>query len=191
MMMRDLNHRNTRNALQGSYANIKTTGTVDEIFDMVRPLGGTPTGTRLNHILKPYLDRVETVTRLTAQGATIEQVKSLNIIVITDGVPSDNVESVIVRAAKRLDQYNAEPWQVGIQFFQVGEEPKTAEDLRDLNDSLASQKGVRDIINTVPWSGKQGEGLNANKILKICLPQTPVSFGLTLILDIGYSWRCQ
>jgi hypothetical protein len=53
--------------------------------------------------------------------STIEQVKSLNIIVITDGVPSDDVESVIVRAAKRLDQCNAEPWQVGIQFFQVGE----------------------------------------------------------------------
>jgi hypothetical protein len=70
---------------------------------MVRPLGGTLTGTRLNHILKPYLDRVETVTRLTAQNAIIEQVKSLNIIVITDGVPSDNVESVIVRAVKKLD----------------------------------------------------------------------------------------
>jgi hypothetical protein len=59
-----LNYRNTRNAPQGSYANIKTTGAVDEIFDMVRFLGGIPTGTRLNHILKSYLDRVETVTRL-------------------------------------------------------------------------------------------------------------------------------
>jgi hypothetical protein len=81
---------------------------------VVRLLGGILTGTRLNHILKPYLDRVETVTRLTAQDTTIEQVKPLNIIVITDGVPSDNVESVIVRAAKKLDQCNTEPWQVGI-----------------------------------------------------------------------------
>jgi hypothetical protein len=65
-------------------------------------------------------------------------VKPLNIIVITDGVPSDDVESVIVRAAKRLDQCNAKPWQVGIQFFQVGEKPKATENLRDFDDGLAS-----------------------------------------------------
>jgi uncharacterized protein YegL len=177
-----LNHRNERNAQQGSYANITTTGAVDEIFHMVRPLGGTPTGTRLNHILKPYLDRVETVTRLTAQGATIEQVKPLNIIVITDGVPSDDVESVIVRAAKRLDQCNAEPWQVGIQFFQVGNEPEAAEDLRELDDGLASQEGVRDMVDTVPWSGEQGEGLNANGILKVCFPHDSNFCEYTLIL---------
>jgi hypothetical protein len=162
-----LNYRNTRNAPQDSYANIKTTGAINEIFDVVRPLGGIPTGTRLNHILKPYLDRVKTVTRLTAQNITIEQMKSLNIIVITDGIPSNNVESVIVRAVKRLDQCNAEPWQIDIQFFQVGEKPKAAEDLQDLDDSLASQEGVRDIVDTVPWNG--GESLNANGILKVCL----------------------
>jgi uncharacterized protein YegL len=164
-----LNHRNTANPQTGSYANITTTGAVDEIFHMVRPMGGTPTGTRLNHVLRPYLDRVEMHARLTTQGATVEPVKPLNIIVITDGVPSDDVESVIVRAAKRLDACNAEPWQVGIQFFQVGNEPEAAEELRDLDDGLASQEGVRDMVDTVPWSGEQGEGLNANGILKVVL----------------------
>jgi hypothetical protein len=43
-----------------------------------------------------------------------------------------------VRAAKRLDACNAEPWQVGIQFFQVGNEPEAAEELRELDDGLAS-----------------------------------------------------
>jgi hypothetical protein len=61
-----LNHRNTRNAPQGSYANIKITGAVDEIFDIMRPLDGTLIGTRLNHILKSYFDRVETVIHFTA-----------------------------------------------------------------------------------------------------------------------------
>jgi hypothetical protein len=60
-----LNYRNTRNAPQNNYVNIKITGAVDEIFDIIRLLGGIPTGTRLNHILKSYLDRVKTVTRLT------------------------------------------------------------------------------------------------------------------------------
>jgi hypothetical protein len=122
---------------------ITTMGAVEEVFHIVRPLGGTPTGTRLHYVLQPYLERVEAQARLTASGATSEPVKPLNIIVITDGVPSDDVESVIVRAAKRLDACNAEPWQVGIQFFQVGNEPEAAEELRELDDGLASQEGVR------------------------------------------------
>jgi uncharacterized protein YegL len=138
------NHRNAAYmAKGGGYNNITTTGAVEEVFHIVRPLGGTPTGTRLHYVLQPYLERVEAQARLTASGATSEPVKPLNIIVITDGVPSDDVESVIVRAAKRLDACNAEPWQVGIQFFQVGNEPEAAEELRELDDGLASQEGVR------------------------------------------------
>jgi len=34
------------------------------------------------------------------------------ILVAQDGVPSDDVESVIVAAAKKLDKWDAEPWQV-------------------------------------------------------------------------------
>jgi hypothetical protein len=70
---------------------------------MVRPIDDISTGIRLNHILKLYLNRVEIYARLTTQGTTVEPVKPLNIIVITDGVPSDNVESVIIHAAKKLD----------------------------------------------------------------------------------------
>ena len=164
-----LNHRSSAGGSLGGYNNITTTGAVDEIFHMVRPIGGTPTGTRLNHIMKPYLDRVEAQWRSASANPslTIEPVKPLNIIVITDGVPSDDVESVIIRAAKRLDQYNADAWQVGIQFFQVGNEPDAAEDLRELDDGLASQEGVRDMVDTVPWTGEQGTGLNANGILKV------------------------
>ncbi|KAK3357841.1 hypothetical protein B0T25DRAFT_567099 [Lasiosphaeria hispida] len=44
-------------------------------------------------------------------------VKSVNMIVITDGVPTDDPESVIVSIAKRVDKADAPPYQVGIQFF--------------------------------------------------------------------------
>ena len=37
------------------YRNITTPATVTEIFTSVRPMGGTPTGQRLNQILRPYL----------------------------------------------------------------------------------------------------------------------------------------
>lgn len=96
-------------------------------------------------------------------------VKPLNIIVITDGVPSDDVEAVVVSTAGKLDQYQAEPWQVGIQFFQVGNEPEAAEDLRELDDAMTERKGVRDIVDTVPWRDGNKEGLNATGILKVVL----------------------
>src|SRR5262249_27632874 len=39
------------------YHNVKEVSTVREIFSTVRPMGGTPTGQRLNQIMKPYIRR--------------------------------------------------------------------------------------------------------------------------------------
>lgn len=144
------------------YHNIKSAATVSEIFSAVRPRGGTPTGQRLNQILKPYL------TRLTANTETT---KPLNIIVITDGEPSDDVESPIINAAKKLDKMDAPAWQVGIQFFQVGREPGAREHLRQLDDDLEEIAGgeLRDIVDTVPWMGEGDQELNSEGILKVVL----------------------
>jgi len=87
--------------------NVRDASTVHETFSTVRPQGGTPTGQRLNAILKPYLRDLE------RRGG--EVVKPLNIIVITDGVPSDDVESVLIAAARKLDRLDAVAWQVGVQ----------------------------------------------------------------------------
>lgn len=143
------------------YKNITTTVAVEQIFSTVRPMGGTPTGIRLNNILKPYLREYESKPDTT---------KPLNIIVITDGVPSDDVESVIINAAKKLDKFDAPAWQVGIQFFQVGNEQGAAAALQELDDGLAEMGGgVRDIVDTVPWTSANGEGLNGEGILKVVL----------------------
>ena len=129
----------------------------------MHPRGGTPTGTRLNAILKPYLARVE------RDG---DAVKPLNIIVITDGVPSDDVESVVIRAAKKLDAADVPAWQVGVQFFQVGEESGASEMLRSLDDDITELSGgARDIVDTVPWNGVRGNGagLDGEMVLKTVL----------------------
>lgn len=164
-----LNHRNAHAGDSlGGYENITTPEAVENIFRIVRPLGGTPTGTRLNQILKPYLSELEkSLQRGGSNNA--DAIKPVNIIVITDGVPSDDVESVIVNAAKKLDAMSAEPWQVGIQFFQVGQEPEAAEDLRELDDALSEQHGVRDMVDTVPWTGEDGQVLKDNDLLKVVL----------------------
>ncbi|KAL8786256.1 MAG: hypothetical protein Q9195_008280 [Heterodermia aff. obscurata] len=147
------------------YRHVTSPSDVEAIFNSVRPRGGTPTGSRLHAILKPYLRELE------QKGE--EGVKPLNIIVVTDGQASDDVESVILSAARRLDRLDAPAWQVGVQFFQVGEDREAKRMLEELDDALARKGGrgkeVRDMVDTVPWVGKSGTGLNGRGILKCVL----------------------
>jgi uncharacterized protein YegL len=163
-----LNNRNRNDPHLGGYTNVTTTAAVETIFSQVRPLGGTPTGKRLSDILKPYLARLEQSLEHQAHGHEAI-VKPLNIIVITDGVPTDDVESIIMAAAKRLDSVSAEPAQVGIQFFQVGSDKEAARDLQELDDALSERYKIRDMVDTVPWKGDEGAVLTAEGILKVLL----------------------
>ncbi|KAI9660623.1 MAG: hypothetical protein M1821_009975 [Bathelium mastoideum] len=145
------------------YHNVTSSSTIKEIFSQVKPGGSTPTGQRLSHILKTYLRKYERSPNAT---------KPLNIIVITDGEPSDDVESPIISAAKKLDKLDAPAWQVGIQFFQVGRDPEAKKHLDQLDDELAEIAGddeLRDIVDTTSFRGEQGGELNGDGILKVVL----------------------
>ncbi|KAL1598334.1 hypothetical protein SLS59_007018 [Nothophoma quercina] len=145
------------------YKNVTTAGTVIEIFQTIRPGGATPTGQRLQKILKPYLQRYE---------KNPETTKPINIIVITDGEPSDDVEAPIISAAKKLDKLDAPAWQVGIQFFQVGKEVGAREALKQLDDELREASGddeLRDIVDTVPFIGDDDAELTGTGIMKVVL----------------------
>ncbi|ENH98643.1 hypothetical protein COCC4DRAFT_45896, partial [Bipolaris maydis ATCC 48331] len=86
--------------------------------------------------------------------------------------PSDDVESPIIQTAKKLDKLNAPAWQVGIQFFQVGQESSARKHLKQLDDGLAElaeDDNLRDIVDTVPFSGAEGEPLTAAGILKVVM----------------------
>jgi len=145
------------------HKNLTSASTVREIFSTVHPRGATPTGQRLNAILKPYLQDCKT------KGP--ESVKLLNIIVITDGVPTDDVESPLIRAAERLDEMDAPAWQVGVQFFQVGRDEDAKRHLTRLDDEMSALAGkrVRDIVDTVPFVGNRGGSLTGEGILKVVL----------------------
>ena len=147
------------------HMNVTSAATVTSIFNSVRPGGGTPTGQRLNAILKPYL------ATLAHKGPdNLDAVKPLNIIVLTDGEAHDDPESVILAAARKLDKLDAPAWQIGIQFFQVGNDPEATRALRDLDDGLVGMGCERDIVDTVPWRSESGRvGLDANGILKVVL----------------------
>lgn len=143
--------------------NVTTSGTVREIFDTVRPGGGTPTGQRLHQILRPYLRKYTEAPETT---------KPINIICITDGEPSDDVEGPLIQAAKKLDKLEAPVWQVGVQFFQVGRDEKAKASLKQLDDELGEIAGdgeMRDIVDTVPFTGAAGTQLTGDGILKVVL----------------------
>jgi hypothetical protein len=161
----------------GGYRNITTAERITSIFAAVRPGGGTPTGTRLSAILKPYLAHLTTQRGTSALNTdAMDAVKPLNILTITDGVPSDDVESVLLVAAKKLDQLEAAPHQIGVQFFQVGNEEGAKEALSELDDGIQGlvRGGVRDMVDTCTWMGgpaEEGEAprLTGEGMLKVCL----------------------
>lgn len=161
-----LNHRSTHRAAHkpsGGYYDVSSPAMVDDIFRRVHPSGRTPTGCRLQDILKAYMDQLQ---------RNMDAVRPMNIIVITDGSPTDDPEGVLVQNARRLDSLNAPGFQVGVQFFQIGNDASAREALRELDDGL-SQQGVRDMVDAVTWdnaaSGQQGLELTSNGILKVVL----------------------
>ncbi|KAL1840304.1 hypothetical protein VTJ49DRAFT_593 [Mycothermus thermophilus] len=171
-----LNARNTSAATHDpaqGWHNITTPQQVESLFSRVYPGGATPTGTRINQILRPYLREYESAVARTGNPDECG-VKPINMIVITDGVPTDDPEGVILSAARKLDALDAPSHQVGIQFFQVGCEPGAAEALRELDDGLSSRGGgrggVRDMVDTVTWDYRHSRPeLSADAILKVVL----------------------
>lgn len=158
------------------YPNVSSPGAVQEIFGAVRPRGMTPVGQRLHHILFPYLCRIEKMAANTDEYGNLLNpalaVRPINIIVITDGAFSDDAETVILNAARILDRCQAIPWQIGIQFFQVGMDMAARKHLEHLDDELGKavkNDHVRDIVDTVPWEGQMGRTLSADGILKVVL----------------------
>lgn len=150
-----LNNENDRR-----FRNVTNPDVVAQIFQSVRPYALTPTGQRLNDVMRPYINALQTCQ---AKGAELP--KPLNIIVITDGRPSDKPEDCIVQAARMLDALDAPAWQIGIQFFQVGENKDAANSLMELDDGLKDRYGIRDMVDTVPF--KADLILDGKFILKV------------------------
>ncbi|KAE8361877.1 hypothetical protein BDV27DRAFT_147479 [Aspergillus caelatus] len=165
-----LKHRNP-NDTQGAFRMVTTPQSVENIFRPVYPHGDTPIGARLKEILGPYMEDLAESLR-HRRTDTNSTVRPINIIVITDGKPTDELENdlvaTIAATAKQLDNWGAVKWQVGIQFFQVGDDKDVTKYLKYLDDNLAGDYGVRDIIDTVTWDKDPGE-LSANTILKVVL----------------------
>jgi hypothetical protein len=173
-----LNHRDYTVRGPGGYHNITTASQVHSIFNRVQPRGPTRVGSRLFDILDPYMRRVEAMHAAKRErGSMLDPavfVKPINIITITDGEFTDDAEGIIVKTAKTLDgpSCDAIPWQVGIQFFQIGNDESVRRYLEDLDDHLGERcrdLQMRDIVDTVSWKNRDGDRLEGDGILKTVL----------------------
>ncbi|KAM3553075.1 hypothetical protein MY1884_006871 [Beauveria asiatica] len=176
----------------GGYYNIRSADDVSSIFQSVVPCGITPTGGRLEQILAPYLEGLEkSATKKKkkkerqpktsaadaggGQGVKKEkekekETKPMNVIVITDGRPTDDPAGVLVEAGSRLVAARAPVAQLGVQFFQVGRDAGARAALQELDDELIKHSG-RDIVDCVTWDDERaGKGvLTADGVLKVVL----------------------
>ncbi|KIM57950.1 hypothetical protein SCLCIDRAFT_1219002 [Scleroderma citrinum Foug A] len=147
---------------------IKNSATVNALFDKVQPKGPTPIGGKLDVLLSEYIWRLELVQRKHDLGNTsaLKQIKPVNFIIITDGVPSDDPESVIVATARRLDLGHFPLFQVGIQFVQIGNAKKATAFLRELDDALSCKYSIRDMVDTTPYLNAK---LTSEMLIKILI----------------------
>ncbi|KAG6861975.1 hypothetical protein C0995_009159 [Termitomyces sp. Mi166 len=144
--------------------NMKSAQDIISLFDHVSPKENfTPLGTKLDELLRGYLANLEHAHSRDPVG--LGGIKPVNIVVVTDGMPSDDPESIIVQAARRLDKLNVPP----DQFVQIGNSREATEFLMELDDAMSERySNLRDIVDTTPYS-LTGGNLPPETIMKILL----------------------
>lgn len=143
--------------------NLRDEAEVKQLFDSVSPRGVTLIAAKLENLLQDYMTRLENAR--TAEVPT--RVKPVNYIIITDGISTDDPVPVIIQAARRLDEGSFPVTQVGLQFIQIGSDPRATEALRRLDDDIHMSAGVRDIVDTTPYV--PGHRFSSDMVIKALL----------------------
>ncbi|KAJ7938308.1 hypothetical protein B0H13DRAFT_1587800, partial [Mycena leptocephala] len=151
--------------------NMKSSVDVRGVFDKVRPGGATPTGERLDQILKPYLRKLENA-EIQDDGTPVdgkgEEIKRVNFIVITDGEATDHPKVPVIDAASRLMAIsNLCLIQLGIQFVQIGNDAAATRALKELDDDIHKAGNIRDIVDTTPYT--KLSPVTADGLIKVLL----------------------
>ncbi|KAG6837766.1 hypothetical protein H0H93_001693 [Arthromyces matolae] len=113
---------------QTIYRKIKGKSMVESIFDNVKPAGYTPTGATLFAMLDEHITILDRAIH-TAEYSTI---KPLDIIMLTDGVPTDKPKDVLAEAVVRMKNARHHPNAMGVQIVQIGNDPDASPALKEL-----------------------------------------------------------
>lgn len=143
----------------GGHYGIKNIATVIEIFKKIKPAGSAPISARLHDIVGSYLAKLEIALTLG------DEMKPLNLIVITDGVDNGEAQREILFISKRLDEIHAPLQQMAVQFFEVRNDRKSEVPSfldKGSKSTIDDDASVRDIVSRVVFtedSQLTGEGI--------------------------------
>jgi len=146
-------------------------------FKRVSPGGGTDTARLIKERTDDYLDRrlgtpgkkggffSKGTPGTPANPATKKRI----ILVITDGVPSDQdaLEDVIVDVTKRMSAGGLTKNDLVISFIQVGNDGQAKQFLDELNNGLEGKGATMDIVGCITCD--QAKGLTTQALLEKAL----------------------
>ncbi|KIL66347.1 hypothetical protein M378DRAFT_10069 [Amanita muscaria Koide BX008] len=132
------------------------------LFDGMTPEGWTPLGRALKAVFNEHLNRIDTAVEKGEEEYS--RIPPLDIIVLTDGVPTDEGEdepaNVITNTVKRLNDNHYHPNTMGVQIVQIANVEEAKQVLKDL--ALGDNGRV---VDTVPYAGI----VDSEKLLRILL----------------------
>ncbi|ETS86234.1 hypothetical protein PFICI_00062 [Pestalotiopsis fici W106-1] len=131
---------------------------VEGIFNDVKPKGKHDVTDRLLDLLNKH-----TYDLMGLEGQP--KPKPMNIIVVT-AQPFSNRIARVHETAEELDKMKAPAYQVGIQFFQIGDDETASWQMASLDDLVHQKYGTRDIMDTATWTDGPGK-LSAEGVLKV------------------------
>jgi len=132
------------------YTAVQTSAFIMQVFDQTRPpnpppIQWTPTGACLHKILNAAIDQLDAAID---DPVAYEKIKPFDIVLLTDGDPSDNPKPVLENAWARLQDNHHHPNYIGIKIVQIGNDPLATAKLKDLMSG-----NIGDLVETVPYNG--------------------------------------
>lgn len=126
---------------------VKDAKRVMSAFEAAKPrlLAATWMGKAIQRAVGPYV---------RGWSPSSSPMKQLNVLVFTDGEPSDDVTSTIIDLAKEMDERKMPSKQVGLQLVQVGDDAEAKTFLKGLDNDIQKQSGIpglRDWVDTHPF----------------------------------------
>lgn len=141
----------------GHYKHFPKAGAdkVKEVFNTVSPMGGTDFVPVLTHVFQEHFNQPK------------GDAKPTTVVILTDGEPSDGVSGqkatakCIIEATKKMEG-DAE---LGLEFLQVGEDPKAKAFLTTLDDDLTGAGAKFDIVDTKTTDELEQKNLTIEDVL--------------------------
>ncbi|KAK4046556.1 hypothetical protein OIV83_006008 [Microbotryomycetes sp. JL201] len=151
-------------------ATSKSSREIMSLFQRVWPSKSTPTASAMRRVIDPYLSELRN-WQIEGKPAGYPRPKPMNLIILTDGEPDrgESPEPVIVETARSLEQMRMPPYQLGIQFVQIGSDDEAARFLQSLDDDLREKYGIRDMVDTTLFDSSQGGEISTEYLMKALL----------------------